>query len=81
MVQEKIIVTCDKCDSTDVKTKEEYYNHRFRMVQDAYSLDRPYPSLRSVEVKLICHCNNCGNDFEEELGSKHFGLLPGEIED
>ncbi len=81
MVNTKIIVTCDKCNSTDVTSKETYYNHRFRRVQDAGSLGMPYPSLSSVDVKLVCHCNNCGNNFEEELGSKKYGLLPGEIED
>ena len=81
MVEKKIVVTCDKCGSTDVKTKEEYYNHRYRMVKDAVTLDRAYPSLKSVDIKLLCHCNNCGRDFEEELDRETYDLLPGEIED
>lgn len=81
MVEKKIVVTCDECGSTDVKTKAEYYNQRYRMVKDAATLDRAYLSLKSVDIKLLCHCNNCGRDFEEELGRETYDLLPGEIED
>lgn len=80
MVEKKIVVRCDKCRSTDVKTKEEYYNQRYRRVKDAATLDREYSSLKSVDIKLICHCNNCGNNFEEYLGREEYELFPGEIE-
>ncbi len=80
MVEKKIVVTCDECGSTDVNSEEKWYNHRFQMVKDAGTLDRAYPSLRSVDVKLKCHCNNCGHDFEEFLDRKKYDLLPGEIE-
>ena len=80
MVNKKIIVICDECGSTDVNSKKEYYNQRYRRVKDVVTLDRTYLSLKSVDTKLICHCNNCGKNFEEYLGSEEYNLLPDEIE-
>jgi len=79
MIQTKVIITCDRCGSTDVETKEEWYNHEYRKVRDCDNLSERF-TLRSVDKKLVCHCNNCGNDFEEKLGSQNYSLAPYEVE-
>lgn len=79
MVVQENVVTCERCGSTDIIAEEEYYNHQYRKVK-GITMPGEYHCLKSVDIKLVCHCNVCGNNFEKFLRTNIYDVLPDETE-
>ncbi len=79
MVEQKLVVTCNSCGSKNVSFTEEFYAFEFRRVTD-YSLDHSWLQPSKILRFLKCHCNKCGKDYEENLGTEFIPLTPGNIE-
>ncbi len=75
----KTIIICDKCGSQEI----EYIETRKSNVETAkvlncdslntYFVDRSYDEVR------VYKCQKCGQNFEENLGTRTYHLSPWEI--
>ena len=73
-----ITVICDKCNSFNVQHKIEFRDLVFSTAYDLETYDKHAEIKRKTKV-FVCKCNDCGYEFEENLGTYIFPLKENEV--